>query len=192
MVPRQGSKVKSCQEAGGSPLLRVCSNFLPVPSQQARNPLLTLIHSVLSYGNSETLAFDRLRPLDAKFKSLPPQAKEAQLSFVTLLGPETEYGAEAVDLFRHLCEGRSLVANIDKKDASSVSLTLFDANVNLAQTSVDSINVDLVRNGLARIDRRSPLRSAYPNVVKALDEAQREAKRNRAGAYELGDIFDDE
>jgi len=141
------------------------------------------------YGNSETLAFDRLRPLDAKFKSLPPQAKEATLSFVQLLGNETEYGADAVDLFRQLCEGRPLVANIDKKDTSSVSLTLFDANVNLSQTSVDSLNVELVRNGLARIDKRSPLRAAYPTTVKALDEAVKEAKRTRAGAYELGESF---
>lgn len=145
----------------------------------------------LSYGNSETLSFDRLRPLDAKFKTLPPQAKEATLSFVQLLGNDTEYGAESIDYFRHLCEGRPLVANIDKRDPNSVSLTLFDPDLSQSSTPTSSINVELVRAGLARIDKRSPLRNAYPQVVKALDEALEEAKRTRAGAFELGDIFDD-
>ena len=33
----------------------------------------------IDYGNEETLPFSRIRPLDAKFKSLPGQAKEARL-----------------------------------------------------------------------------------------------------------------
>ena len=139
-----------------------------------------------SYGNSETLAFDRLRPLDPKFRSLPPQAKEASLSFINLLGQDTEYGIESIDLFRQLCEGRPLVANVDRRDASSVSLTLFDPDVKQSQTPTSSINVEMVRNGLARIDKKSPLRAAYPNVIKALEQALTEAKRARAGAFELG------
>jgi len=46
----------------------------------------------------------------------------------------------------------------------------------------------LVREGLARIDKRSRLREAYPGVVRALDRAQEEARRGRYGAYELGDV----
>lgn len=136
------------------------------------------------------MTFDCIRPLDAQFKSLPAQAKEASLSFISLLGSETDYAAEAVELFRDLCEGRPLVANIDRRDANSVSVTLFDANVSKSSTSTDSINVELVRSGLAKIDKKSPLRSAYPHVVKALEAAQQEAKRTRAGAFELGDFLD--
>lgn len=33
----------------------------------------------IDYGNEETLPFNRIRPLDSKFKSLPGQAKEARL-----------------------------------------------------------------------------------------------------------------
>lgn len=54
-----------------------------------------------------------------------------------------------------------------------------------------SLNVALVREGLARIDLASRFRSAYPGVVRKLEQATEEAKRSRAGAYELGDIFDD-
>ena len=35
----------------------------------------------IDYGNEETLPFSRIRPLDAKFKSLPGQAKQARLRF---------------------------------------------------------------------------------------------------------------
>ena len=108
------------------------------------------------------------------------------MSFVSLLGGETEYGPESIDLFRQLCEGRPLVANIDRRDPQSVSLTLYDGDSSKAQTSVNSINVELVKNGLARIDKKSTLRLAYPQVVKALDEAVEEAKKRRAGAFELG------
>lgn len=33
----------------------------------------------IDYGNEETLPFSRIRPLDAKFKSLPGQARDARL-----------------------------------------------------------------------------------------------------------------
>ncbi|KAK9894247.1 hypothetical protein P389DRAFT_174287 [Cystobasidium minutum MCA 4210] len=144
------------------------------------------------YGNSEVLSYDRLRPLDARFKSLPPQAKEASLSFIQLLGNDTEYGPDAVHLFRDLCEGRPLVANVDRRDANSVSLTLYDPDVRQSQSATSSINAEMVRNGLARVDKRSPLRSAYPQMMKALQEAMDEAKKARAGAFELGDFFDDD
>lgn len=60
----------------------------------------------IDYGNSEVLPYSRLRSLDPRFKSLPPQAKEATLSFVKLLGKESDYGAEAVERFSSLSEVR--------------------------------------------------------------------------------------
>ncbi|GAA5898069.1 hypothetical protein JCM6882_003319 [Rhodosporidiobolus microsporus] len=145
----------------------------------------------IDYGNVETVPFARLRPLAAQFKSLEGQAKEATLSFVSLLDWRTEYGADAMDRFRELCEGQQLVANIDAR-STPLQLSLFDpADPSSLSGAENSINVQLVREGLARIDMRSPLRSAYPSVVRALEDAKNEARRTRAGAYEMGDILED-
>lgn len=59
-------------------------------------------------GNSEIIPFSRLQPLAPEFRDLEGQAKDATLSFVNLLGHETEYGADAIERFRELCEVRCL------------------------------------------------------------------------------------
>ena len=63
----------------------------------------------MNSGNDEVLPFSRLRPLDAKFKTRPPQAQEARLLFVKLVKPEADYGGESLDRFRDLAEGRNLM-----------------------------------------------------------------------------------
>ncbi|MBW0476193.1 hypothetical protein O181_015908 [Austropuccinia psidii MF-1] len=146
----------------------------------------------IDYGNSEIVSYANLRSLDARFKSLPPQAKEAALSFVKLLGSQSEYGQEAHDRFRSLVEGRTLVANIDYRDPTQngrLHLSLYEPEDSPSVTS--SLNHTLVREGYASIDMRAPYRNAYPDKYLALEEAKMEAKRNRAGAYEFGDAFDD-
>ncbi|KAA1070910.1 hypothetical protein PGTUg99_000500 [Puccinia graminis f. sp. tritici] len=146
----------------------------------------------IDYGNSEVVSHGNIRSLDPRFKSLPPQAKEATLSFVKLLGPDTEYGSEALDHFRSLVEGQTLVANIDYRDPSQngrLHLSLYDTAD--SPTSTSSLNHRLVREGFALINLKAPYRSAYQEQYSALENAKQEAKRNRAGAYEFGDAFDD-
>lgn len=63
------------------------------------------------YGNQETTAFSNTRPLDPRFKSLPPQAQDARLSFVKLAGPETEYSEDAIARFRSLTEVRPCICS---------------------------------------------------------------------------------
>lgn len=58
----------------------------------------------IDYGNHEITSFSKIRPLAPQFKTLEPQAKEATLSFIRLLGNETEYGVDALERFRDLCE----------------------------------------------------------------------------------------
>ncbi|KAJ7076400.1 hypothetical protein B0H15DRAFT_925222 [Mycena belliarum] len=146
------------------------------------------------YGNQDTVAFSNIRPLDQKFRSLPGQAHEARLSFVKLVGPESEYYTEAIERFRSLCEGRKLVANIDHKEGSLLHLRLMDpSDPASAEDPLACINADLLHDGVASIDRKNcKYLPAYPQVVKKLQSAVIEAKKARLGMFEFGDVEEDD
>lgn len=164
----------------------------------------------IDYGNQDTVKFSNLRPLDPKFRSLPGQAQEARLrfaplfshymgvnwlhSFVKLVNPDSEYYQDAIDRFRSLCEGRKLIANIDQKEGNTLHLRLIDpVDPASAQNPLACINADLLREGLATIDRRNcRYLGAYPQVVRHLQESAAAGKRDRLGMFEFGDIEEDE
>lgn len=148
----------------------------------------------IDYGNQDTVSFSNIRPLDPKFRALPGQAQDARLSFVKLVGEESEYHAEAIDRFRSLCEGRKLIANIDHKEGPLLHLRLIDpSDATATQNPWSCVNVNLVREGLASIDRKGcNYLQSYPPVVKIFKEAVAEAKRDRAGMFELGDVEEDD
>ncbi|KAJ7770129.1 hypothetical protein DFH07DRAFT_266338 [Mycena maculata] len=148
----------------------------------------------IDYGNQDTVAFSNIRPLDQKFRSLPGQAHEARLSFIKLVGPESEYYAEAIERFRSLCEGRKLVANIDHKEGALLHLRLMDpSDPAAAEDALACINADLLHDGVAAIDRKNcKYLSAYPQVVKKLQSAVAQAKKERLGMFEFGDVEEDE
>ncbi|KAF8444736.1 hypothetical protein L210DRAFT_1037095 [Boletus edulis BED1] len=148
----------------------------------------------IDYGNQDTVKFSNLRPLDPKFRSLPGQAQDARLSFVKLVNPDSEYYPEAVDRFCSLCEGRKLVANVDQREGNTLHLRLIDpADPASAHNPLACINADLLREGLASIDRKNcKYLGAYPHVVKHLQECVAAGKRERLGMFEFGDIEEDE
>jgi len=148
----------------------------------------------IDYGNQDTVGFKDIRPLDPKFRSLPGQAQDARLSFVKLLDPSSDYFQEAVDRFKSLCEDRKLVANVDFREGPLLHLRIMDpADPNAAQDPLACINADLVREGLASIDRKGcKYLSAYPAVLKKLQDAVAGAKGDRLGMFEFGDIEEDE
>jgi staphylococcal nuclease domain-containing protein 1 len=56
-----------------------------------------------------------------------------------------------------------------------------------------SVNVDLLRDGLATIDRRGcKYLQSYPQVLRRMQEAVAEAKTGRYGIFEYGDVEEDE
>ncbi|KAH8119402.1 transcription factor [Phellopilus nigrolimitatus] len=148
----------------------------------------------IDYGNQDTVAFKDIRPLDPQFRSLPGQAQDARLSFVKLVDPSSEYYQEAIERFRSLCEGRKLVANVDFREGPLLHLRLIDpADPQTAQDPQACVNADLVREGLASIDRKGcKYLSAYPGVVKKLKDAVAGAKTDRLGMFELGDVEEDD
>jgi staphylococcal nuclease domain-containing protein 1 len=113
---------------------------------------------------------------------------------VKLVGEESEYREDAVNRFRQLCDGRKLVANVDHKEGSALHLRLIDpADPVTADDPLASINVDLVREGLASVDRKGcKYLTSYAQVQKKLQEAVAGAKRDRCGMFEFGDVEEDD
>lgn len=117
-------------------------------------------------------------------------------SFIKLPKEDSEYYPEAIDRFRQLCGDRKLIANVDHKEGSASNPLL---HLRIIDPSDDnplgsSINVDLVREGLASVDKKGCGRylTSYPQVIKQLREASLAAKRDRLGMYEFGDIDEDD
>lgn len=110
--------------------------------------------------------------------------------------PDTnsEYYSEAVDRFRSMWEGRKLVANIDQKEGTMLHLRLIDpTDPHAAKDPLACINADFLAEGLAQLDRKGcRYMSAYPKVVKKLQDSIQIAKRERLGMFEFGDIEEDE
>lgn len=115
-------------------------------------------------------------------------------SFVKLVDPNSDYYDEAVQRFRSLCEDRKLVANIDFREGPLLHMRLMDpTDPNAATDPLACINADLVREGLASVDRKGcKYLSAYPTVAKKLQDAVAGAKSDRLGMFEFGDVEEDD
>ena len=113
-------------------------------------------------------------------------------SFVKLPDSNSDYFTEAMDKFRSMCESRKLVANIDYREGQLLHLRLMDpSNPTSASDASVCINIDMVREGLATLDKTGcKYVGAYPEVLKSINLAKEDAKRERFGMFEFGDIGD--
>lgn len=152
----------------------------------------------IDYGNSETMPWSQLRPLESQFSTqrLKPQATDAVLSFVQL--PTSDmYLQDAVGFIADLTEGRNLVGCfdfVDTKDNVSY-ITIFDPKASSDGPARDeSVNREVLRAGHAMVPRklRAWERSkVFESHLASLREAEKEAKEARKGMWEYGDITED-
>ena len=147
----------------------------------------------VDYGNEEKVAWKDLRALPAQFdaKALKPQAVDAALSYVQF--PATrEYLADAAEyLYRNVTD-RPLVASVDHQDPKDgcLHVRLFEKNIELKAT--ESVNADLVSEGLAMVPRK--LRAwerSGGEILAGMKEGEKEAKQERRGMWEYGDLTED-
>ncbi|EHY56564.1 hypothetical protein HRR83_002352 [Exophiala dermatitidis] len=147
----------------------------------------------LDYGNSETLPWSRLRPLTQpqfSTQKLKPQATDAVLSFLQL-PPSPQYLRDAVEFIAEQTEERQLVANVDYvAPEGTLYVTLLDPKVS---TKIDeSINAEIVREGLAMVPTKlKPWERQATETLAHLRELQDEAKKERRGMWEYGDLTED-
>ncbi|KAI1504911.1 tudor domain-containing protein [Biscogniauxia marginata] len=153
----------------------------------------------VDYGNSEKIPWSNLRPLDQpqfSVQKLKAQAVDAVLSFIQL-PTATDYFRDAIDFIADATDGRPLVASFDFVDAKEglSYITLFDEKAGGASsTFADSINKEVVANGYAMVPKKLKAWErgrTSEEVLKKLREVESEAKADRRGMWQYGDITED-
>lgn len=154
----------------------------------------------IDYGNTEKIPWAKLRPLDGTrfgVSRLRPQAVDAALSFVQL-PTASDYFKDAVDFIASLVSGRQLVGCFDFVDSREglSYVTVFDPKTDDGDGPApnESLNRELLLNGHGLVPKklkvweRSPV---FEETLKSLRAAEKEAKENKYGMWEYGDITED-
>ncbi len=162
----------------------------------------------IDYGNSEKLPWNDLRLLSQPQFSpqkLKPQAVDATLTFCQF-PVQPDYVAEAVGLLGELTGGgeKKLVARVDHTEGSTAGgssgggsaggvlhITLFDPAT--SESGKESINAEMIRQGLAMVPRKLKTweKASGGETLDGLRKLEEEAKRERRGMWEYGDLTED-
>ncbi|KAI0125205.1 hypothetical protein BJ170DRAFT_584224 [Xylariales sp. AK1849] len=151
----------------------------------------------VDYGNSEKIPWSSLRALDQpqfNTQRLKPQAVDAVLSYMQL--PTGDYFEDATNFIIEATDGRSLVASfdfVDTKEGLSY-ITLFEAGGGKSNSFTESINKEVVAAGHAMVPKKLKAweRGAQSaEILKKLREVENQAKQDRRGMWEYGDITED-
>ncbi|KAM3519218.1 hypothetical protein MY4038_009850 [Beauveria bassiana] len=153
----------------------------------------------VDYGNSEKVAWSNLRPLEqSQFgaQKLKPQATDASLSFVQL-PTGADYFDEAVAFIADLTEGKRLVGSFDYVDTKeNISyVTLYDPKTDGGLPGPnESVNNDIVAAGFGMVPKKLKAwerSKPFEPVLKHLRQTETQAKAERQGQWEYGDLTED-
>ena len=146
----------------------------------------------IDYGNSESLPWSSLRALSQQFsiQTLKPQASDAALSFLQFPTAQ-EYLSDGVNFIGSTMANKELVASVDATDKDgTLWITLFDPKSQAAED--ESLNKEVVAEGFAMVAKK--LRSwelGRGKVLQSLKAKEEEAKSERRGMWEYGDLTED-
>jgi len=138
----------------------------------------------VDYGNSETIPSSRIRRLSEEHKKLQSQAVESILAYLKTPPIEEEYGKEAAEFLKDLVWGKTMMANVERKDGSTLYLSLGD------RESQVHVNAALLRAGLAKVERVRG--EQFREMMDKLHEEENKARSSHAGIWEYGDPGSDE
>lgn len=148
----------------------------------------------IDYGNTERRPWSSLRPLSQpqfSVQKLKPQAHDALLSFLQL-PTNKQYLQDSIAYIAELTASKELVANVDYTDKDgTLYITLYDAKAD--PSSMDSINAEIIAEGLAMVPRKlKTWERGCGDVLKVLRERERVAREEeRRGMWEYGDLTED-
>ncbi|KAL3818459.1 hypothetical protein ACJIZ3_004364 [Penstemon smallii] len=172
----------------------------------------------VDYGTQETVPYSQLRPLDPCISSGPGLAQLCSLAYIKVPNLKEDYGREAATrLSEHLSTSKEFKAVIEEKDSSGgkvkgqgtgtmFMVTLFDSEAEEDEISVNACMLKLVdlltiiefldsQEGLARVEKRRRRRREAEDrqrVLEELEEYELEAREERQGMWEYGDIASDD
>jgi len=153
----------------------------------------------VDYGNISTVPVaSHLRPLDLSLgiDRIPPVAKEAVLALTVTRSLETDEGVNAARMLQGQCWGKELTIQTfapDENGKMAVAIT--------AEGSDESINVQLVTDGLARAAKQTAVDLLTSRLVDSnslvklaadLKVAEEAARKSRSGMWRYGDVGDED
>jgi staphylococcal nuclease domain-containing protein 1 len=147
----------------------------------------------VDFGNVEMVEWSALRSLaQDKFgpNVLKPQAVDATLSFIHL--PNGQYLNDTIQYLKEEVLERVLVVSVDfiEKDGT-LSVTLFDQK-RLGEDPTNSVNADLVVEGLAMVPRKLKTWEKGAALLGALKKKEAVAIEEHRGMWEYGDATADD
>ncbi|CAA6659682.1 unnamed protein product [Spirodela intermedia] len=141
----------------------------------------------IDYGNQETVTYSKLRPLDPSLSSAPPLALLCSLAFVKVPNLDEDFAAP-----------KNFKAQIEERDSSAGKVKGQGTGPLIIVTLVDveagsSVNAEMLREGLARLERRRRWDSKERQAsLENLEEHEKKAKQERLGIWQYGDVGSDE
>ena len=145
----------------------------------------------IDYGNSETLPWNELRPLPPQFSTQKLKAQAIDAAFSFLQFPKSsDYLSDSCSWVESRTADRQLVASVDKEERDGLLwVTLFDPEAEKEGEVGESINSEIIAEGLATVKRDlKGWELGREDVVKRLRERMAEAKEEKRGVWEYGEV----
>jgi len=142
----------------------------------------------IDFGNSEILDPSRIVALDAKFHRLKAQATLCALAYVKVPEPDIDdFGYDAANWTKETLLGQKMTGTIERRVGDLYQMVLYDPNNDRI-----SINSELVRAGLARIEKRTE--PYLQPIMESLEQSQEQAIEQKIFLWCYGDTYnsDDE
>ncbi|KAL9598363.1 MAG: hypothetical protein Q9219_004525 [cf. Caloplaca sp. 3 TL-2023] len=156
----------------------------------------------IDYGNSESVNWKNIRPLGPVDRfgtgKLKAQATDAALSFCQFPTGNKEYMNDAMGFLKENVEGKQVVARVDFVEKSAGAgqegtlwVTIFDPNGRGEGQEVN-VNEEVMAEGFSMVPRKlKGWEQGMGDVVKRFREKEEEAKGERRGMWEYGDLTED-
>jgi len=142
----------------------------------------------IDFGNNEIVPPSRIVAIDSKFLQLKPQASLCALAYVKVPEPGIDdFGYDAARWLKEALLGQKMTATIERRVADTYQVVLYESG-----NDRTSINAELVRAGLARVEKRTE--AHLQTIMTSLDESQEQAKEAKIFLWCYGDTYnsDDE